>query len=166
MIFLLFIWFVRSARRPQAQALCCKKNVGRGGSPAPWRGRAHGNQVNPCWSFLFFLNLWPYEGLVCSLQGWSPWSNLTSPASGHSLASVTQQRPQGQLSPVRHNSCTLEYPQLPAHLSACPCCTFLSAALCKCFGASGRKCSRTCPTTDLSTSKMPSLGQCSAILLA
>lgn len=61
-----------------------------------------------------------------SLQGWSPWNNLTSPASGHSLASAAQQTPgpavtcQAQL-----NSCSLQYPQLPAHVSACPCCAVL-----------------------------------------
>lgn len=63
MIFLLFSWCVKSARGRQAQAVYCKKkNVGSGGSPAPWRAWANGDQVNPCWSFLFFLNLWPCEG--------------------------------------------------------------------------------------------------------
>lgn len=30
--------------------------------PSPMESMARGVQVNPCWSFLFFLNLWPNEG--------------------------------------------------------------------------------------------------------
>lgn len=101
-------------------------------------------------------------------EGWSPWSNLTSPpASRYSLASATlhSRDPRVSCNCQVHNSSTSDYQPAPSPYVSLSLLHIPSAALCKCFSANGRKSSRTCPTTGLSTSKMPSLGQCSAIFI-
>lgn len=88
-----------AARRPQAPALWRSMLAEAAAQPHGEHGPLGSRQTH-AGALSSSLTLGHMRILAGSLQeheGWSPWSNLTSPASRHSLATATQQRPKDQL---------------------------------------------------------------------
>lgn len=122
---MLFIWCVKSPGRPQAQALCCKKkNVGRGGSPAPWRAWGSGKPMLELYLLPQPLAIWGFGQAACKV-GHPGVTWLLQPQDIH-LPLLPSREPRASCHLSGTTLVPFGTPQLPAHLSACPCCTILT----------------------------------------